>query len=365
MTSTILNKKFMKQTSFFIAFLAITSLSAQNLRLTTVRNAYRAADKLVKQQVEFKDPGSSGRELTWDFSMVQPLNEEYKLRYFYTDSIHNQEKICGQEHNTRYYYLQKQDSLWAIGFENATTYMEYPKPELRLRFPFAYGDTLFSRFEGAGEYCHRDSISIKGYTRIKADAIGELKLPDETVKKALRVRTLRHYTEIGRDSLEMTLDTYSWYAAGIRYPVFESVKTTLSKRGNKKDEQGESMKDTTIFSTSFYYPPEKQKTQVKTDPITEENQTADQSAASVFTEGKYMPNPVESNLYINYRLTRSAKVWFTVHNNIGVPQCSTAPQTQSEGSQSTTINMSNLITGTYSLYVHVDDMVMKQVVVKK
>ena len=40
----------MKQTLFFIAILAITSLSAQNLRLTTERNAYRAADKLVKQQ---------------------------------------------------------------------------------------------------------------------------------------------------------------------------------------------------------------------------------------------------------------------------------------------------------------------------
>lgn len=355
----------MKQTFIILCIFFLTlNLMAQHT-LTSARNAYRAADQLVKQQVEFKDPGSSGRELTWDFSMVQPLNDEYKLSYFYTDSIHNQEKICGQEHNTRYYYLQKQDSLWGIGFENATTYMEYPKPELRLRFPFAYGDTLYSRFEGAGEYCHRDSIYIKGYTRIKADAIGELKLPDETVKKALRVRTLRHYTEIGRDSVEMTLDTYSWYAAGIRYPVFESVKTTLSKKGDKKDEQGESMKDTTIFSTSFYYPPEKQITQVQTDPIIAENQTADKSAASVFTEGKYMPNPVESNLYINYKLTRASKVWFTVHNNIGVPQCSTAPQNQGEGYQSTTINMSNLITGTYTLYVHVDDMIMKQVVVKK
>jgi len=354
----------MKQTLFFIAILAITSLSAQNLRLTTERNAYRAADKLVKQQVEYKDPGSSGKNLNWDFRTLQPVNEEYSLNYFFKNKI-DTTLLCGQEHNTHYYYNQKADSLWAVGFENATTYMEYPKPELRMRFPFAYGDTLYSQFEGAGEYCHRDSIFVKGYTRIIADADGELKLPDETVKKALRIRTLRHYTEIGKDSLEMTLDTYAWYADGIRYPVFESVKTTLSKKGDKKDEHGESMKDTTIFTTSFYYPPEKQLSEIQTDPITLQLVDGLLGAAVVFTEAKLLPNPVVDNLNINFKLTRAAKVWFTVHNNIGIPQLTTSPENLDEGYHNTVINMSNLITGTYSLYVHVDDMVMRQVVVKK
>jgi len=262
----------MQKITFTILFYCVCFFSqAQTSQiLTTDRNAYRAADQLVKQQIEFKDPGSSGKALNWDFSNVKPINEEYSLNYFIPDST-DMFRLCGLEHNTRYYFRQQQDSLQATGYENSTTYMEYKVPELRMHYPFVFGDTLFSYFEGVGEYCHLLPLAVKGYTRIMADAEGELKLPEsETVKNALRVRTLRHYTETGKDSLEMTLDTYSWYAAGIRYPVFESIKTTLSKKGDKKDENGESMMDTTVFTTSFYYPPEKQISQVQTNPISEE-----------------------------------------------------------------------------------------------
>lgn len=351
---------------FFLFCAAALSMPAQTShKLTTDCSTYRAADQIVKQQVEFKDPGSNGRGLFWDFSVLKPINEEYTLMYFIPDST-NMTQLCGMEHNTRYYYHQERDSIWTTGFENSTTFMKYTVPELRLKFPYAYGDTLFSFFTGSGEYCHRIPLKVKGYTRTIADAEGDLLLPQrETVKKALRVRTLRHYTETGKDSVEMTLDTYSWYAAGVRYPVFESIKTTLSKKGDRKDEKGESMNDTTVFSTSFYYPPELQTSQLQTDSIPV-NKTEDiQGASSVFTEAQLMPNPVVDNLYINFKLTRAANVWFTVHNNIGIPQCQTSPQNLNEGYNSTTVNMSSLITGVYSLYVHVDDMVMRLNVVKK
>ena len=355
-----------KQIILFIACLiAIGGTAQTSQKLTTGRNVYRAADQIVKQQVVYRDPGASGRGLFWDFQLVQPINEEYSLKYFIPDST-NMSRLCGQEHNTRYYYRQHQDSLQAVGYENSTTYMEYILPELRMHYPFAYGDTLFSAFEGNGEYCHRLHLRVKGYTRIIADAEGDLKLPEfKTVKKALRVRTLRHYTETGKDSVEMTLDTYSWYAAGIRYPVFESIKTTLSKKGDKKDGMGESISDTTVFSTSFYYPPELQTSQVQTDSIPVENNSVITGAAAVFTEAQMMPNPVVENLNINFKLTRSAKVWFTVHNNSGIPLCQTSPQNLAEGYNNTTIPMSKLIPGVYSLYVHVDDLVMRVNVVKK
>ena len=322
----------MRKITFFILASCVCSHNNAQLsqKLTTAHNAYRAADNIVKQQIVFKDPGSSGKGLIWDFSTIQPINEEYSLTYSLPNK-NDSSRLCGMEHRTRYYYRQQKDSLQATGFENSTTFMEYKVPELRMHFPFMYGDTLFSTFEGKGEYCHRLPLAVKGYTRIMADAEGELKLPEfETVKKALRVRTLRHYTETGKDNLEMTLVTYSWYAAGIRYPVFESIKTTLNKKGDRKDEKGESISDTTVF-----------------------------------TEAQLMPNPVVDNLVINYKLTRAAKVWFTVHNNTGIPLCQTSPQSLSEGYNSTNVPMSSLITGVYSLYVHVDDMMMRLNVVKK
>jgi len=363
-----LNLRMKKTTLILLACLMAGSGMAQTTqKLTADRNAYRASDQIVKQQVAFKDPGSSGRSLNWDFSMLQPVNEHYSLSYFALDPEHA-EKLCGQEHNTRYYYRQQGDSLWATGFENSTTYMQYTLPELRMRLPFAYGDTLYSHFTGKGEYSHRIPLAVKGYTRVMADAEGDLILPGfEKVKKALRVRTLRHYTETGKDSLEMTLDTYSWYASGIRYPVFESVKTTLSRKGDRKDPKGESMKDTTVFSTSFFYPPTLQTSQVQTDavPVSDQQQPAVTGAAAVFTEAHVMPNPVVDNLYLNYKLVRAARIWFTVHNNAGIPLCQTSPQQMQEGIQSTTINMKSLIPGVYSLYVHVDDMVLRLNVIKQ
>lgn len=352
----------MKQKLLFFILLCIplSSISAKH-NLTTDRNAYRAADRIIKQQVEFKDPGSTGKDLIWDFSMVQPINEEYKLNYFIPDST-RMDTLCGMEHRTRYYYVQKRDSLWATGFENSTTMMEYLKPELKMRFPFSYGDTLFSKFDGKGQYSHRLELQVKGYTRVQVDAEGELLLPDyETVKKALRVRTLRYYTETGKDSLQMTLDSYAWYAEGVRYPVFESIKTNLIKKAAK---QGEQAQDTTVFTTSFYYSPLKQISEVQTDSLPEETDEPTEAAA-VFTEAQYMPNPVVSALNINYKLTRPAQVWFTVHSALGVPVRQTSPQHLFEGKNNITIDMSSLLTGTYTLYVHVDDMTVKQVIIKK
>ena len=351
----------------YLLFLVIPFTFAQtSQRLSTDRNAYRAADQLIKQQVQFKDPGAAGRSLVWDFSTVQPVNEDYKLNYFIPDST-QLNRLCGQEHNTRYYYQQQADSLWSVGFENSTAYMEYIKPELRLRFPFVYGDTLYSNFIGKGQYCHRLSLAVKGYTRVEADAEGDLLLPEfETVKKALRVHTLRHYTQTGKDSVEMTLDTYSWYATGIRYPVFESIKTTMSKMIKKQSEyEAASRKNSTVFSTSFFYPPELQQAQVQTDSIAPDPQATAVGAAALFTEAQLMPNPVVDNLIINFKLTRAAKVWFTVHNNSGIPLCQTSPQNLSEGHNDSTVHMGGLITGVYSLYVHVDDMVIRLNVVKK
>jgi len=268
------------------------------------------------------------------------------------------------EHNTRYYYRQRNDSLQATGYENSTTQMEYLTPELKMHYPFAFGDTLTSPFRGNGQYCHRLQLILKGYTRIEADAEGELKLPEnEILPNALRIHTLRHYAQTGKDSIEMVLDTYSWYSPKGRYPVFESIETNIIKKGTAEYKVPI---DTTVFSTSFYYPPIVQQKQLQSIVLPLDNTpSTEQNIASVFTEAQLMPNPVESYLYINYKLTRTANIWFTLHNNNGIPLCVTAAQTLDAGIQSTSIRMSNLITGVYSLYVHVDDMAMRLNVIKK
>ncbi|HHT22353.1 MAG TPA: T9SS type A sorting domain-containing protein [Bacteroidales bacterium] len=343
----------MKHKLLILIFYLIGSMIAfgqASLKLTKESNYYQAGDSLYKYQVVYKDPGSSGQELEWDFSHLQTINENYQLKYSYADSL-DTSLICGTEHRTRYYFRQHADSVWATGFENYTTKMDYTTPELRMVFPFSYSDTLFSRFEGEGIYSNMLTLKLKGYTRTVADASGKLILPDLKVNNALRVHSSRHYTETGKDSMEMTLDTYSWYAKDIRYPVFESIKTTIHRQGQ----------DTTVFRTSFYYTPE----ELQYGGSYDDSEEVLPEIEKIFTEATLYPNPVVNDLRIDYKLTRNATIWFSIHNNIGQPMSRTIQRKQSKGWNSEIIHMGHLLQGTYTLYVHVDDMVMSRVVVKK
>lgn len=215
-------------------------------------------------------------------------------------------------------------------------------------------------------------MNIKGWTRVEADASGQLKLPDGiTIQNTLRTHTTRHYTETGKDNVGITLDIYTWYAKNVRHPVFESIKTTLhssrsSGRRGRDEVSEEEVKNKAIFYISFYYAPEELTEQtdllnsdidIYGNPIPE--------AEKIFTEARMLPNPVVSNLNIDYRLMRQAQIWFSVHNNIGIPMRQTNPQALNEGYHQTQIPMSGLVTGTYIIYVHVDDLVIRRAVVKK
>ena len=52
----------------------------------------------IKQQVAYKDQGANGKELTWDFGMQSPINEEYTVAYSIPDSNHLHQ-WCGPKSN--------------------------------------------------------------------------------------------------------------------------------------------------------------------------------------------------------------------------------------------------------------------------
>ncbi len=339
-----------------IALLLYTSGSAAQIQQHS--HIYRAGDCLIKQQVAYKDPGASGRELTWDFFKLDALNDAYSLSYFIPDST-DMTRLCGMEHRTRYYYRMCEDTVWIEGYENNTTFVQYAQAVPHLRFPMAYGDTLAGEFRGEGEYSRRFEVKVHGNVCTVVDAEGELRLPDGVVRGALRTHTAQRYVQTMPDTNHIQLDTYKWYARGVRYPVFESVvaRTVAARYEDEK----------VLFETSFYYPPEQQLND------TDEVQEVDSAMMAnplgaieqVFTEARYLPNPVVSDLQISYKLTRQAQVWFRLCNAIGVVQRQTSPQMQTDGWQQHTINMGGLMTGAYTLYVHVDDMVVQSVIVKR
>lgn len=345
----------MKQNLILLGLLIASSLSSQQIKLTAECNTYRAGDIIIKQQVEYKDPGSNGKNITWDFSMLNPVDEKYKIRYLLRTRA-DSAQVTANEHDTRYRYQLKNDTLWLHEYINRTTKMCFTKPEAQLKFPFYYGDSIKSVFEGAGNYCDKVDLIAKGNTYATVDATGEMITPSKQIlKNVVRVHRVRNYTEIGVDSATLRLETYSWYAQNYRYPVFETYESFIVKT------------DTTIedFKTSFYYPIEEM-TNLATDLANEKiEEESVKDINLIYTEATYMPNPVVSQFQINYKLTRTAIVWFSLHNSIGIPIQQTKSQKSPMGHNTTTINMSQLTTGTYTLYVHVDDKVIKQIIIKK
>lgn len=356
---------------FFVCLFSTIGNAQEAYKLTFENNSFKANDKIVKMQVKYIEPQQLGINQLWDFTDLIPVNVNYDIRYFHPDSTQTN-LFCGMESNTRYYYRQENDTIESTGYENSTTYFKNTIPELKLTFPFSYGDTLYSPFSGWGQYSHRMTFQIKGYTRIEADAEGFLLLPESPKLrvKAIRVHTCRRFLQTIKDSVEMYVNTYAWYAAGSRYPVLESVKTNIVRKVKQNKENGgsnmaQSNKDTTVLMTSFYYPPINQKIKNTIDTLTINTTDSVVDIHSIFTQARYMPNPVVDKLTISYLLKRDAKVWFSIHNTLGVKLIATNPCTMQEGEHTTDMNMGQLLTGVYSLYVHVDDLVLKVSVIKQ
>ncbi len=327
------------------------SLSA--VVLTVDSNCLEADQAFVKAQVEYKDPGKAGRDCQWDFRKLQILSEEIPVEYFIPDSS-CVDIICKHERHNRVYYKQANDSLWCVGHENAHSYVDYSTPSLLLCYPFAYGDSLASCFEGAGRYGQRIPLWVKGITRVVADAEGTLMLPGETFESALRVHTTRRYMRICDDSMSIRVDTYAWYVPQNRYPVFESEISTMQSIQS----------DTILSALSFYYPP---------DYLSAGNNNSNRDVSfeeqeamidEIFTDAEYLPNPVESDLTIKYNLTRSASVWFSLHSSGGICLRQTQKYEEREGAHSALIPMSGLMPGVYTLYVHVDNLILSVNIIK-
>jgi len=113
----------MRYRPFIILFLITFGGLKLNAETTITRTlqGMRSGDVIYKQQVEYKNPGRSGKDVLWDFSQLKTLNEHYKVNYFEpivkrgADTI----SITCVEHRTMYKYAYKGDSLLQLGFENS------------------------------------------------------------------------------------------------------------------------------------------------------------------------------------------------------------------------------------------------------
>ena len=391
----------MKCKPFIFFSLWVTSgLLAAQEQIRADLNMFRANDTIVKQQVEYKHPGRQGTDILWDFGRLKTVDNKYTVVYEQADDS----LFSGTEHQTRYYYDFRNDSLFLAGYENPTTKVRYGSPELLLRFPLKLGDKAEGYYQGNGIYCDKLDIKIYGTSKTTADASGMIILPDgDTLRHVTRVHTTKLVSEkisplqpdtatfppndslgfpvdsiqyhLQTDSAVLMTETYRWYAAGYRYPIFETVSTGSPPTDAKAE----------YFTTAFYFPPEKH-TYLKTDQentsllseLLEKDklQNGNTNNPGNNIEGNavidnieftynYYPNPVESQLNFEYYLSKDAKVSFGLYSISGFLVYRSPVKSLRTGTYSETIDMGYCSRGEYILTILVNNKPSSEKIIKK
>ena len=177
------------------------------------------------------------------------------------------------------------------------------------------------------------------------------------------------------DSMVWMVDTYRWYAAGYRYPVFETVRT-----GNYRDN------NRTYFTTAFFYPPAEHsyvESDGKNQSLQEDLRKSDLAASGAgygnnlqgenpdpardqieFTYNIY-PNPVESRLSFEYFIAEDATVSYGLYNIMGSLIYQQRPRKLQSGAYDDQIDMSRCIRGEYILRMQVNEKVYSEKIIKK
>ena len=367
-----------------LSLLSLITISSYG-QLDKFHNRICIGDSLIKQQIEYVDPGKPGKNITWDLSQAQVIREEYPIIYsspkLIEDSIYvigndtilkryvpNTEYFIKKEYGTMYYYQFKNDTISLIGHENPTVRLRYTEPLMECVFPLNYNDEFLSPYLLEGVYSNSSKILSSGNIKIKADAYGKIILPEgDTISPVLRVKTTQTIcrsmrSSIYKDSIrpnvqDKVIETYKWYAKGYRYPVFETVHNIIN--------------DTLFFGTSFLFPP-RQHTYTDIKDITrsdslnrswdidkknksknKDSETYQDGIGRDMSERNYevFPNPTDSYLNIKYAITKPSRINISLYTEDGRLALKIEKDLSASGSYSAIIDFRDFIKGNYLLQI--------------
>jgi len=373
---------------FYITFFVLSSipgiLSAQHI-LQSELNLPRSGDEIIKQQVEYKDPGRSGANVLWDFGELKAVNDEYTLSYSepvaIEDSMYvlgldtilvkdltNGSLLMGVEHNTMYYYYLTDNRLWVLGHENPATVLRYTKSLIAGAYPMQYQDTVNYDYQSEGFYSSTIPFSSDGKVRKRADAYGMMILPSgDTLRNVLRthtVQTIRQVFQTGDSTTveqNSSVETYKWYSKGYRYPIFETIRTSV------RVEEAE----TVNFETAFFFPPqehyyleEDEDNLSLLDEDVEISNPENNNPWAGLTYNFY-PNPVETTLKIEIYMPKEGQVRMQLSDRMGRFVWKKNCGKWNEGIHSEEIFMSPFVKGEYVLNIWFDKYLVGEKILKR
>ncbi|GHU63517.1 hypothetical protein FACS1894123_06420 [Bacteroidia bacterium] len=343
---------------------------------------FRTDDIIIKEQVDYKDPGRTGNDVLWDFSSLSVINEEYKLQY----SSENDTVITGIEHLTQYQYVLQNDSLLLLGYKSQSTELNNKQPELLLKFPLVFGDKTKSYYYGHGKHGNRLEMDAMGSVETEADAYGIMILPNkDTLKNVLRTHSLKYIAEntkpvsdefqekentfyyispdsidfrLANDSALFVVETFRWYEKGYRYPVFETVRSWEKRPG---------ITENTFLNTAFFYPPQEHyylDDDEENLALLEETEDKTLHPWDGLTYNIF-PNPVKTFLDVEIALPYPAKVKVQLRTATGNLYLNENKGNFGEGICRFRIDVSRFPVDNYVLSIGLNDYVISEIIMKR
>ncbi len=252
-----------------------------------------------------QNPGVAGKNVVWDFRNLE-LNKEF------VGTLDNPSTSKGanlfpetnarlEEFGNSFFFRTTQSGIEQYGFlsANGNTHIRYNKPFVKMRYPFAFGNSFEGSFAGTYNSNNKPIGNIDGIYTVEGDGLGTLLLPENMVyDNVLRVKEAKRYTQtLNNRNYDIETITYRWYTSEHRFPILVLIEANTTYQDGR-----------TFTSHQAAYNPI-----AINKPADQNNLTSNISSTTLET----FPNPYHNFINIKFNLTNESEVNLSVFDVTG------------------------------------------------
>lgn len=329
--------------------------NAQQIIKSSDTNDFRIGDSIYYDFVDAsKISAINPTGSLWDFSNLKYLGQEKAIR-FVSDRegcirMIGQDEILDFCQSNDYLRLsQIQTPLLKVDFGDSFSYLNYP---------FSVTDSVACNLDGRGIYSSRNKFRLLGKNTAKAMGKGKIILPsnDSLPNTLLIQRNVRGDIFLSKDSVEpgsqsakllLEVETNEWYSQGYRYPVFKTLQATLWN-GKQAIMRRQYACAANMENFADLMDEENAKLREKQQDV-----SLNKSSASSLID--YHLAMDGKKLTIVYSLSGESQLHFVLSNTSGMLLKSVNQHQPAGNGYRQVIDLGNLPSGEYVLYINVND----------
>ena len=166
------------------------------------------------------DPGSSGSNVTWDFSAIQQGNSSSLTYASTSNQDYPNANIKFDTQGSSNYFDVSNDAYTYYGFSASGATSNFTDGQDQARVPMSFNDSYLDAFSGTYD-AFGQVFERTGELNVTYDGYGTLQTPQGTYSNVLRLEIIRTSTdEMNGQTLSNNLDTiYFWFNESTRHPI--------------------------------------------------------------------------------------------------------------------------------------------------